>query len=75
MATGTDVDNAVRGLAHRVARIEKALGLTTDDTLTDLTADEVAAFRLERMAATGGVLPADDPVEKAHKAKQATKNG
>lgn len=42
------VTAAVRGLAHRVALLELALGRVTDETLDDLTDDEVVAL-------TGGV--------------------
>lgn len=65
--------NAVRGLAHRVARIEKALGLTTTDTLNDLTADEIAEYRLQEMAARGGPLPDDDVIEVTHRKNEAAK--
>lgn len=77
MATEPDVDpktvNALRGLAHRVARIERHLGLVTEETLGDLTDDEIDNYRVQRMAERGGPLAEDDPVEVTHRSREAAK--
>lgn len=67
MGDGADVTlddrqtQAVRGLAHRVARIERRLGLVTDETRADLTDEELAEYEREQYTATGCV--ADDSVK------------
>lgn len=65
--------NAVRGLARRVARIEKVLGLTTEETLDDLSPEEVAEYRVQAMAAAGGPLPDNDMVEVKHRKNELAK--